>query len=59
MQTKIRLPKCGEDDHIIDKTNKCSIEYMCANCGEGHMAGCNYFKTEEIRVNKKFEPVAE
>ena len=33
-----------EDDQISDKTNKCSKESKCANCGEGHMTGCNDYE---------------
>ena len=40
---------CTEDDHISDKTNKCSYEPKCENCGEGHMTGSNDCEFEKRR----------
>ena len=51
---------CGEDDHMGDKTNKCSNESECTNCGEGHVEGSNECETEKReRVIKKCKLTAE
>ena len=50
----------GEDDHTIDKTDKCSNESKCSNYGEGHMAGSSNYKIEiKERVIKKCKLIAE
>ena len=49
-------PICEEDDHTSDKTNKCSKESKCVNCGEGHIAGNNHCAIEiKERVIKKMQ----
>ena len=55
------MPKLGKDDHISDKTNKCSYESKCANCAEGHMAGNNDCDIEKGRKSKlkKYKLIAE
>ena len=36
-----------KDNHLSDKTNKCSNESRYANCGEGHMTGSNDCEMEQ------------
>ena len=51
---------CREDDHTSDKTNNCSNESKCADCGERHMVGSNDCEIEKkLRVNEKCKLIAE
>ena len=45
---------CGEDDHTIDKTNKCLDESSRVNGGEGYMAGNNDCEIEK-KGNEKMQ----